>query len=159
MSSNINYCEVRGILPYGYSTALCLTKCTVQRSASPQATFHCLNRSNSFQHNRLLLSMPCPFSHRTCICIRQVLVLALLPVLSIRDPSAPTLYDANLHVGVKNTLTCHLANRKSISPLLSACSLGCSLRDRRTTRAATARYRLYLTAVSGTFVWKQEVYT
>ena len=38
--------------------------------------------------------------------------------------------------------TSHLANFRSISPLRSACTLWFSLRDRRTTRAATARYLL-----------------
>lgn len=45
-------------------------------------------------------------------------------------------------------LTVHFANRKSISPLRSACRRGCSLRERRRTRAATARYRLKLRTIS-----------
>lgn len=44
--------------------------------------------------------------------------------------------------------TSHFANRRSISPLFSAAKRLSSLSDRRTTRAATARYLLYLENIS-----------
>ena len=44
----------------------------------------------------------------------------------------------------KAQLTSHFANLRSISPRLSACKRLSSFRERRTTLAATARYRLYL---------------
>ena len=56
---------------------------------------------------------------------------------------------------VELDLTVHFANLNSISPLLSACNLGCSLRERRTTRAVIARYRLNLKTIS----WRYRVHT
>ena len=60
-------------------------------------------------------------------------LLAILPSLSA---------SSSVRVDYGVTLTSHFANLSSIAPRLSACSLGPSLSERRTTRAATARYRL-----------------
>lgn len=83
------------------------------------------------QPSFLLLSLPCSLCHCACVCRGQILVLALLAFLQSHRNQLPTLYNKIPHL-----LTCHFANFKSISPLRSACRRGCSLRDRRTTRAA-----------------------
>ena len=84
----------------------------------------------------LVLSLTGMLCHRTRILLRETFVFALLAILP--NPSASS--SIRVHYGA--TLTSHFANLSSISPRLSACSRGPSLSERRTTRAATARYRL-----------------
>ena len=79
----------------------------------------------------LLLSLSCSLCRCARVCSGQILVLALLAVLQNHRYQLSTLYGKIPHM-----LTFHFANFKSISPLRSACRRGCSLRDRRTTRAA-----------------------
>ena len=86
--------------------------------------------------SNLLLSLTGMLCHRTRIFLRETLVFALLAILP--NPSV----SASIRVDYGMTLTSHFANLSSISPRLSACSRGPSLSERRTTRAATARYRL-----------------
>ena len=86
--------------------------------------------------SNLLLSLTSMLCHRTRIFLRETLVFALLAILP--NPSV----SASIPVDYGMTLTSHFANLSSISPRLSACSRGPSLSERRTTRAATARYRL-----------------
>ena len=74
--------------------------------------------------------------HRIRILLRETFVFALLAILPNQSVSS------SIGVDYGVTLTSHFANLSSISPRLSACSRGPSLSERRTTRAATARYRL-----------------
>jgi hypothetical protein len=77
--------------------------------------------------------------HSACIGCSQALALAMLPVLHQERGQCrlPASRD-----GRDGGLTSHTKNLRSVSPLRSACNLLSSLSERRTTRAATARYRL-----------------
>ena len=106
----------------------------VQLSAAVQEL---LFSSHSRYDMLLLLGfLRCVLGHRISIRSTQALVLSLSTILSFQSD---TVRGRKLR---RDKLTCHFANLKSISPRLSACSLGPSLRDRRTPLAATARYRL-----------------
>ena len=93
---------------------------------------------------------PCPAPSLIALAfaVAKFLFSPCLPFYPPTIHQAPDSTTRSFVLGIENTLTCHLANRRSISPLRSACSLGCSFKDRRTIRAATARYRLYLRSIS-----------
>lgn len=88
-------------------------------------------------HNMLLrLLISCCLCHRRFIRACKTLALSLLAVLHQRQ-SAKCMRSSMYKVSWHRTV--HFANLKSISPRLSALNRRSSLKERRTTRAATAR--------------------
>lgn len=86
----------------------------------------------------LLLCLPSSFCHCRCVRACQAFDLALLAILHSQE----LIHLSPICTVWFQRLTVHFANRKSISPLRSACRRGCSFRERRTTLAVIARYRL-----------------
>ena len=93
-----------------------------------------LNKSSPL----LSLSLSSSFCHGCGICLRETFILALFPIL---HRTSLAVFRPNF-LSHTNRPTSHFANLSSISPRLSAFSRSPSLSERRTTRAATARYRL-----------------
>lgn len=86
----------------------------------------------------LLLCLPSSICHCRCVGACQTFDLALLAILHSQE----LIHLSPICIVWIQRLTVHFANRKSISPLRSACRRGCSFRERRTTLAVIARYRL-----------------